>query len=522
MMNSRTFKGAAFLLLLGLTQNVFAAESISVDFTEAMRDLNFNPATLDANGIDGAMGNGIPDAVEMALVSAVLAKPELDLSAVGGVKHGAVVTGYQQALDAAMQDQELLLGTWPSSPIVTSGYALLGLASFDMYNSMSAGFGAPLKGDYSAAIAMGEMLGASGDADGDGFSNLDEYLTFGSESVERYIAAALDPEITPDPTTLADAQSAAPAGPQRLNLGIVLYPGFEVLDVFGPLEMWAYVPEFNVILIAEEEGPVASAQGAATIATHSFETAPPLDIVMVPGGIGTRTQVHNETFLDYLREVDETTLYTTSVCTGSALLARAGILNGHRATTNKRAFYLAEEQDGDVDWVVEARWVESGKMFTSSGVSAGTDMALGLIAKTHGIDQARALAESLEYTWHEDADSDPFAQYVNRLAIDTKEGPGDFVSAEPAVGTTLDVSPRYLRLYFDKRPMADNSEIILLDANGDSLPLHGIHHMGANDLMISVSEPLTPGNYTVDWRAAFPGTDSPVAGSYHFSLETGR
>src|SRR5690606_15412005 len=150
----------------------------------------------------------------------------------------------------------------------------------------------------------------------------------------------------------------------------------------------------------EEEGPVASAQGAATIATHSFETAPPLDIVMVPGGIGTRTQVHNETFLDYLREVDETTLYTTSVCTGSALLARAGILNGHRATTNKRAFYLAEEQDGDVDWVVEARWVESGKMFTSSGVSAGTDMALGLIAKTHGIDQARALAESLEYTWH--------------------------------------------------------------------------------------------------------------------------
>lgn len=164
-------------------------------------------------------------------------------------------------------------------------------------------------------------------------------------------------------------------GAERLNLGIVLYPGFEVLDVYGPLEMWAYVPEFNVILIAEEEGPVASAQGAVTLATHSFDTAPPLDIVMVPGGIGSRTQVKNEKLLDYLREVNETTRYTTSVSTGSALLAKAGILDGHRATTNKRAFYLAEEQSGNVDWV------ESGKMFTSSGVSAGTDMALGLIAK---------------------------------------------------------------------------------------------------------------------------------------------
>jgi putative intracellular protease/amidase len=189
----------------------------------------------------------------------------------------------------------------------------------------------------------------------------------------------------------------------------VLYPGFELLDVFGPVEMWANTPGFEIILIAEQAGPVTSAQGPAVTATHGFATAPDLDIMMVPGGIGTTAQLENPVLLDFLRRQDRHTEFTTSVCTGSALLARAGLLKGRRATSNKAYFSLATSQDASVDWIKKARWVEDGKLFTSSGVSAGTDMALALVARIHGIDQARSLARSLEYQWSEDADNDPFA-----------------------------------------------------------------------------------------------------------------
>jgi putative intracellular protease/amidase len=138
-----------------------------------------------------------------------------------------------------------------------------------------------------------------------------------------------------DPTALPDSN--------HKTIGIILYEGFEVLDVCGPAEMWANVPEFDVVMIAEEAGPVMSAQGIATIADYSFSNAPALDIVMVPGGIGTRTELLNENFLSYLQRVHAQSEYTTSVCTGSALLAKAGILDGLSATSNKRAFYLAEE-----------------------------------------------------------------------------------------------------------------------------------------------------------------------------------
>lgn len=96
------------------------------------------------------------------------------------------------------------------------------------------------------------------------------------------------------------------------------------------------------------------------------------------------------------------------------------------------------------------------------------------------------------------------------------------MSAEPAVDAMVNASPTFLRLYFDKRPIADNSEIVLRGADGASRPLRGIHHMGANDLMISVSESLPAGNYVVECRADFPGADSPVTGSYKFSVAVGR
>ncbi|MBL0173037.1 MAG: DJ-1/PfpI family protein [Gemmatimonadaceae bacterium] len=273
---------------------------------------------------------------------------------------------------------------------------------------MSTTFGAPLKGDYALALALTRFLAFDGDADGDGVSNVTEYLAHKSEGRAGYVRAALDPRVKSS-VAIASLASVSSSAPAKKTLGIVLYPGFEVLDVFGPVEMWSYVSEFKVVMIAQTAGPVRSAQGVSTVADFSFETAPPLDIMMVPGGIGTRTELQNPVFLDYLRAQHKRTEITTSVCTGSALLAKAGILKGHKATSNKAYFSMAVDEDPDVDWIVKARWVDDGKLLTSSGVSAGTDMALGLVAKLYGKDRARLLARSLEYEWHEDAGVDPFA-----------------------------------------------------------------------------------------------------------------
>lgn len=208
--------------------------------------------------------------------------------------------------------------------------------------------------------------------------------------------------------------AAAPAPPLQPKMrprtvGVVLYPGFEVLDVFGPVEMWANAPGMKVILIAQKAGPVKSAQGVSVHAEYDFAGAPALDVMMVPGGVGTYTELNNPAFLDFLRQRDAQTEFTTSVCTGSALLAKAGLLKGRSATSNKKFFSLAVQQDASVAWQKHARWVEDGKYLTSSGVSAGTDMALGLLARIYGKEATRGLARTLEYQWSEDPANDPFA-----------------------------------------------------------------------------------------------------------------
>ena len=103
-----------------------------------------------------------------------------------------------------------------------------------------------------------------------------------------------------------------------------------------------------------------------------------------------------------------------SVCSGSAIFARAGLLDGRRATSNKMFFSLASSQSDKVEWVEQARWVVDGSMVTSSGVSAGTDMALAVIADLFGKERALQIAAFTEYQWHQDADSDPFAAYLNK------------------------------------------------------------------------------------------------------------
>jgi transcriptional regulator GlxA family with amidase domain len=192
---------------------------------------------------------------------------------------------------------------------------------------------------------------------------------------------------------------------------VVLYPGFELLDVFGPLEAFGNLPGvIEVKTIAAQAGPVVSAQGPRAVADHGFKDAPPLDMLLIPGGIGTRDAIDDRVLLDWLAARSRSAEIVMSVCTGSALLARAGVLDGQRATTNKAFFQWVADQGPKVEWVRQARWVDAGKFVTSSGVSAGIDMALAVVTRLAGRDLAENLARMMEYQWHTDADADPFAK----------------------------------------------------------------------------------------------------------------
>lgn len=190
----------------------------------------------------------------------------------------------------------------------------------------------------------------------------------------------------------------------------MLFDQFETLDVFGPVEMWGGMPDYEMVMVSQQGGLVRSSQGIETQAAYSFETAPQFDILMVPGGMGTRSEINNPAMLAFIQKQDQGTQWTVSVCTGAALLAKAGVLKQRRATSNKLAFDFAVAQDGDVLWQKQARWVFDGKYVTSSGVSAGTDMALALVEKLYNREQAESIAHWTEYVWNSDPTIDPFAR----------------------------------------------------------------------------------------------------------------
>lgn len=190
----------------------------------------------------------------------------------------------------------------------------------------------------------------------------------------------------------------------------VLFDGFGLLDLFGPLELLGQLPDhFDLRLIGPSSAPVRSGQGTRCTPDQTLEDVGGCDILLVPGGPGTRNLVRDRPFLDQLNRLGESASLVTSVCTGSALLAAAGLLNGYRATSNKAAFGWAMSQGPHVHWVGTARWVHDRDRWTSSGVAAGMDMTLALIADLHGQDTAQRIADMTELEWHTDADWDPFA-----------------------------------------------------------------------------------------------------------------
>ncbi|CAJ2511898.1 Uu.00g075230.m01.CDS01 [Anthostomella pinea] len=211
----------------------------------------------------------------------------------------------------------------------------------------------------------------------------------------------------------------------------VLYTGFTMLDVFGPLELlWDISQTYNVTLsiIASEAGPVHSRSPAIhspngalvdtspsldvqAVATHTFASAPPLDVLVVPGGLGVYylTEIGDTQIEDFIASRFATTEYVLSVCVGSGLLARAGVLAGRRATTNKSAWDTVVKYGRNVTWVPSARWVHDGKLWTSSGVQAGMDMMAAFLRHIYGDPVVSNAVNNDEFVPHVDPDWDPFA-----------------------------------------------------------------------------------------------------------------
>ncbi len=184
------------------------------------------------------------------------------------------------------------------------------------------------------------------------------------------------------------------------SIGILLFDGAEELDWAGPWEVLAALaqtkPELRVITVAERDEPIRCAKGLRVLPDVSFESAPRFDVILVPGGLGTRREVDNPTLIGWLRKVGADCTWVTSVCTGALLLHEAGFARGRRVTTHW-SFADALEQRGDVTVLRGPRWVRDGNLVTAAGVSAGIDMALWLVGQLYDPETARTVQRTIEY-----------------------------------------------------------------------------------------------------------------------------
>ncbi len=185
-------------------------------------------------------------------------------------------------------------------------------------------------------------------------------------------------------------------------IGIVLFPDFEDLDAIGPREALTMMAkgsggEWEVVLISEDGGPVRSFLGTGYLADYSYESCPPLDVILVPGGIGTRTQMKNPKHLEFVKRQGARASWVTSVCTGALVLHQAGFLEGRRATTYWGSIGELQNLGGNTTVVNDERWVHDGNVITAAGVSAGIDMALYLISLLTDPETARRVQQMMEY-----------------------------------------------------------------------------------------------------------------------------
>ena len=196
----------------------------------------------------------------------------------------------------------------------------------------------------------------------------------------------------------------------RKNVGILIFDDVEVLDFAGPYEVFSRTrtvpgPEsrrseesapFRVFTVARTEREITATGGLRVFPDHSFDNAPPIDVLLVPGGFGTRPLLEDDETLAWIRETSARAQRTTSVCTGSLVLARADLLGGRRATTHWGAIELLASLDPRVEVVPDVRFVDDG-ILTSGGVAAGIDMAFHLVEQECGREVADETARYIDY-----------------------------------------------------------------------------------------------------------------------------
>ncbi|MEM0988606.1 MAG: DJ-1/PfpI family protein [Pseudomonadota bacterium] len=196
------------------------------------------------------------------------------------------------------------------------------------------------------------------------------------------------------------------------TLAALVFPGFQTLDFYGPIEMLGdhHPGSVDIKVVAETMEPVPSYHGLRTAVDRTLADGADYDLVLIPGGDSAPLDPINPAINDWIIAASDRAEYVMAVCTGTVLLATTGLLDGRRATTNKKDFTATVQHGPKVEWVREARWIEDGKFFTSSGVSAGMDMSLAVMAKLFGDYAASEIARGTEYEWHKDPTWDPFAK----------------------------------------------------------------------------------------------------------------
>ncbi|EMD66478.1 hypothetical protein GGP41_007914 [Bipolaris sorokiniana] len=211
--------------------------------------------------------------------------------------------------------------------------------------------------------------------------------------------------------------------------GFVLFRMFDMLDLYGPSEVLQFIGgsyHTNIVYIAETLDPVTTRPALAAMnplnssvypsitPTHTFETAPELDVLVIPGGPGWRNPTTLNATMEYIRKTTPKVQQVLTICTGSALAARSGILNGKRATSNKSSWLSTVQNNPNTTWVPHARWVEdyssSPPIWSSSGVTAGIDMMLHWVEKTYNAENATNIARFIEHVRIMDPSIDPFGR----------------------------------------------------------------------------------------------------------------
>ncbi len=201
---------------------------------------------------------------------------------------------------------------------------------------------------------------------------------------------------------------------KTISVAILVFPEVEVLDFAGPYEVFTTASRahlldlpgsaapFSVFTVAREAGPVRARAGLVVIPDHDFTNHPPVDLLIIPGGVVT-AELQTPAVAEWIKRISPATVITASVCTGAFLLAQAGLLDGKQATTHWEDIADLRAMFPSVTVLEDRRWVDEGSVITSAGISAGIDMSLHMVERLAGRDLAHKTARRMDFDWHQDA-----------------------------------------------------------------------------------------------------------------------